>query len=61
VNGSLQIELLGDPLVALWRGLKRSGQVVLGRLLQPRFVESFALILSTPALCWTVGALTLVG
>ena len=53
--------LLGEPLVAFWHGLPRFGQVVLGPLLQRPFVQRFALMLSRPALCWTVSALTLVG
>jgi putative membrane protein len=53
--------LLGEPLVAVWHGLPRSGQVVVGRLLQPPFVQRFAPILLRPSVCWTVSALTLVG
>jgi cytochrome c oxidase assembly factor CtaG len=53
--------LLGEPLAGLWHGLPRFGRVVLGRLLQPPFVQRVALILSRPAVCWTVSTLTLVG
>jgi putative membrane protein len=53
--------LLGEPLVVLWHGLPRWGQVVLGRWLQRPFVQRFAPILSRPSVCWTVSALTLVG
>jgi putative membrane protein len=53
--------LLGEPLMAFWYGLPRFGHVVLSPLLQRPFVQRFALMLSRPALCWTVSALTLVG
>ena len=53
--------LMGEPLMAFWYGLPRSGHVVLSPLLQRPFVQRFALMLSRPALCWTASALTLVG
>jgi putative membrane protein len=53
--------LLGEPLLAFWHGLPRFGQVVLGPLLQRPFVQRFARMLSRPALCLTVSALTLLG
>jgi cytochrome c oxidase assembly factor CtaG len=53
--------LLGEPLAGLRQGLPRLGQVVLGRLLQPPFVQRFVRMLTRPTLCWTVSALTLVG
>lgn len=51
--------LLGEPLLAFWHGLPRSGQVMFGPLLQRPVVRRFARIFSRPALCWTVSALTL--
>jgi putative membrane protein len=51
--------LLGEPLACLREGLPRRVQIVLGRLLQPPFVQRVARILSRPALCWTVSTLTL--
>ena len=53
--------LLGEPLLALWHGLPRLVQVVLGPSLQRPFVQRFARVLSRPALCWIVSALTLMG
>jgi putative membrane protein len=53
--------LLGEPLLALWRGLPRFGKVVLGPLLQRPLVQRFGQTLSRPAWCWTVSALTLLG
>ena len=53
--------LLGEPLLALWHGLPRFGNVALGPLFQRPFVQWFAHKLSRPALCWSVSALTLVG
>jgi putative membrane protein len=53
--------LLGEPLLLFWRGLPRFGKVVLGPLLQRPFVQRFGRIVSRPALCWTVSALTLLG
>jgi putative membrane protein len=53
--------LLGEPLLALWHGLPRSGQVVLGPLLQRPFVQGFAHVFSRPALCWTVSVMALIG
>lgn len=53
--------LLGEPLLALWNELPRSGKVKLGRLLRRRSAQWFAWAVSRPALCWTVSALTLMG
>ena len=53
--------LLGEPALALWHGLPRIGHVVLGPLRQWPFVQRLARMLSRPAFCWTVSALTLVG
>jgi putative membrane protein len=53
--------LLGEPALALWQGLPRVGQRVLGPLRQWPFVQRVAMMLSRPTLCWTVSALTLVG
>ena len=53
--------LLGEPLLAFWQGLPRFGKVALGPLLRRHLVQWFAMMLSRPALCWTVSALTLLG
>ena len=53
--------LLGDPLAAFWHGLPRFARVALDPLLHRRFAQQFALMVSRPAVCWTVSALTLVG
>ena len=53
--------LLGEPLLSLWNGLPRFGRNVLGPMFQRPFVRRSARILSQPALCWTVSALTLLG
>jgi putative membrane protein len=53
--------LLGEPALALWHGLPRVGQIVLGPLRQRPFLQRFALMLSRPTVCWMVSALTLVG
>src|SRR5712671_1669072 len=53
--------LLGEPLLAFWHGLPRFGKIVLGPLFRRPLVQRFADILSRPALCWSVSALTLVG
>ena len=53
--------LLGEPLLSLWNGLPRFGRNVLGPMFQRPFMRRSARILSQPALCWTVSALTLLG
>jgi cytochrome c oxidase assembly factor CtaG len=53
--------LLGEPLLSLWNGLPRFGRNVLGPMFRRPFVRRSARILSQPALCWTVSALTLLG
>ncbi len=53
--------LLGEPLLAVWHGWPRLGKVGLGLLFHRPFVQRFARMLSRPALCWTVSALTLIG
>jgi cytochrome c oxidase assembly factor CtaG len=53
--------LLGEPLLAFWHGLPRFGKVKLGRLFRRPLVRWFAWVVSRPALCWTVSALTLLG
>jgi putative membrane protein len=53
--------LLGEPLLAFWHGLPRFGKVTLGPLLQRPVIQRFGWMLSRPALCWTVSALTLMG
>jgi len=53
--------LLGEPLLVFWHGLPRFGKVLLGELSRRPFLQGFAQVLSRPALCWTVSALTLLG
>jgi len=53
--------LLGEPLLAFWQALPRSGEAVLGPLFRSPVVQRLAGMLSRPALCWTVSALTLLG
>ena len=53
--------LLGEPLLAFWHELPRFGKVKLGRLFRRPLVRWFAWVVSRPALCWTVSALTLLG
>jgi len=53
--------LLGEPLLALWHGLPRFANAVLGPLFRLPLVQRFAHRLSRPALCWTASALTLLG
>lgn len=53
--------LLAEPLLVFWHGLPRFGQAVLGPLLQQPLAQGFGRMLSRPALCWTVSALTLLG
>jgi putative membrane protein len=53
--------LLGEPLLAFWLGFPRFGKVVLSPLFRRPLVQWFARMLSRPALCWTVSALTLLG
>jgi putative membrane protein len=52
--------LMGEPLLVFRHGMPRSGQAGLDALLQRPVVQRSARILSRPALCWTVAALTLV-
>jgi len=53
--------LLAEPPLVFWHGLPRFGKNVLGPLLRRPLVQRFARMLSQPALCWTVSALTLLG
>ena len=53
--------LLGEPLSVCWHGLPRFGQAVVGPLFRPPFIQGLTRMLSRPALCWTVSALTLLG
>jgi putative membrane protein len=53
--------LLGEPLLALWHGLPRSGKLKLGRLFRRPFAQWSAWAVSRPALCWIVSASTLMG
>lgn len=52
---------LGEPLLAVWHGLPRLGNILLGHLFRRPVARRFAHNLSRPALCWSVSALTLVG
>src|SRR5215470_15638273 len=51
--------LLGEPLLAFWRGWPRLGNLALDPVFRRPFVRRFARMLSQPTLCWTVSALTL--
>jgi putative membrane protein len=53
--------LLGDPLLAFWRGLPRLGKIAFGPLFRRPFAQRLGHTLSQPVLCWIVSALTLVG
>jgi len=53
--------LLGEPLLSFWNGLPRFARNVLRPVLRRPFVRRSARLLSQPALCWTVSALTLLG
>jgi putative membrane protein len=53
--------LLGEPLLAFWHGWPRLGKIVLGPVFRQPFVRRFARVISRPALCWIVSALTLLG
>jgi putative membrane protein len=53
--------LLGEPLLAFSHALPRFGDLGLGPFLRRRSVQRLARMLSRPAFCWTVSALTLVG
>jgi putative membrane protein len=51
--------LLSEPLLAVWYGSPRSVHSLLSLVMQTRFTQGLARVLSRPALCWTVSALTL--
>ena len=53
--------LLGEPLLAFWHGSPRLGKIVVDPLFRRPFAEPIGRVLSRPALCWTVSALTLLG
>jgi putative membrane protein len=53
--------LLGEPLLAFWGRWPRLGKIVLGTVFRQPFVRRFARVISRPALCWIVSALTLLG
>jgi putative membrane protein len=53
--------LLGEPLLAFWHGWPRLGKIVLGPVFRRPIVRRFAGMISRPALCWAVSALTLLG
>src|SRR5215470_3559506 len=53
--------LLGEPLLSFWNGLPGLGRNVFGPLFRRPFVRRFGRVLSRPALCWIVSALTLLG
>ena len=52
--------LLGDPLKVFWRGSPLLARSVLSHPLKRPLVHGLGRILTMPALCWTVSALTLV-
>jgi len=52
--------LLGEPLRALWQGLPLLVRRALRRLLKQPLAHRFGRILTTPALCLTLSALTLI-
>jgi putative membrane protein len=51
--------LLGEPLRVFWRGFPLLVRSALSRLLRQPLVRRLGRILTMPALCWTVSALTL--
>ena len=53
--------LLDEPLLVLWNGLPRFGNVVLGAQFRRPLIRRFARTLSQPVLCLSVSALTLLG
>ena len=53
--------LLGEPLLSFWHGLPQFGQHVLGALFRRPSIQRLGRVLSRPALCWTISALTLLG
>jgi cytochrome c oxidase assembly factor CtaG len=52
--------LLGEPLLAFARGLPPAGQIALRRFRQSPLAQRVSSILSAPAVCWTLAAVTLV-
>src|SRR5262249_25442096 len=53
--------LLGEPLQAFWHGLPQFGKIVLGPWFRHPLTQRLGRMLSRPAVCWTVSALTLLG
>jgi putative membrane protein len=53
--------LLGEPLLSFWYGLPRFGQNLLGPVFRQPLLRRFGRVLSRPALCLIVSALTLLG
>src|ERR1700746_2697770 len=53
--------LLGEPLLVFWHGLPRFAQVLRDQVFRRPLAQRFCRVLSRPALCWTVSALTLMG
>lgn len=53
--------LLGEPLLVFWQAWPRLGKIVFGLHFGRPLARQFARMLSRPALCWTVSALTLLG
>ena len=53
--------LLGEPLLVFWQAWPRLGKIELGLHFGRPLARLFARMLSHPALCWTVSALTLLG
>jgi cytochrome c oxidase assembly factor CtaG len=52
---------LGAPLHAVWHGMPQSLRNALGIVFERPLVRRFAHVLTRPALCWGVSALTLIG
>lgn len=50
---------LGEPLKAFWQGMPQFAQNAVERVSRQPLVRTFARLVTKPALCWTVAALTL--
>ena len=53
--------LLGEPQLAFWYGMPESSRAFVNRWLDRPFVRQLARAASTPAVCWTMATVTLVG
>jgi putative membrane protein len=51
--------LLGEPLRVFWIGMPWLAQRVFRRVLRPSFLRRFARMVTKPAVCWTLSAMTL--